>query len=243
MNQSQTIYGQLMESIKKKIASGELKVGDRIASERAMSAQYGISRMTVHNALKKLEDEGILESRMGSGTFVKAIPDIEEKIYLGCNEILSLSMQIQMMGMRSSRKTLSLNKVELEEGSELKGYFPKADQAYEIVRLSLINGDPYALQKVYIPCHIFKEAERFDFEQFSLYDYMADQGGRPEQMISYLRIEPLPEKYLEIMNEEIDKKVFLFDYFGFRANHELVEYTISYHRPKYTSIKYVSQRQ
>ena len=44
------IYVQLMDSIKKKIQDGQLQVGDRLVSEREMSEQYGINRMTVRNA-------------------------------------------------------------------------------------------------------------------------------------------------------------------------------------------------
>ena len=50
------IYVQLMDSIKKKIQDGQLQVGDRLVSEREMSEQYGINRMTVRNALKKLQE-------------------------------------------------------------------------------------------------------------------------------------------------------------------------------------------
>ena len=44
------------------------------------------------------------------------------------------------------------------------------------------------------------------------------------------------------MNVNKDKKVFLFDYYGFDKDHGLVEYTISYHLPEYTSFKYVSKK-
>ena len=40
---------------------------------------------------------------------------------------------------------------------------------------------------------------------------------------------------------DIEKKVFIFDYHGYDENRELVEYTISYHNPKYTSFKYETQ--
>lgn len=238
MSQPIAIYKQLMDSIKKKIISGELKIGDKIDSERKMSEQYGINRMTVRNALKKLEKEGILNSYRGKGTFVNAMPEIEDKVELGNNEILSLSMQIRQKGMKSTRQLLSLKKVNTI--GALKDYFPKDDKVYEIIRLSLINDNPYALQKAYIPCHLFKDAERFDFEEFSLYDYMHDHGHRPQKMISYLKIEKIPQEYLEIMNMDAKKNVFLFDYFGFDTNRELVEYTISYHHPEYTTFKYIT---
>lgn len=236
MNQTVPIYRQLMDSIKQKIVSGELKIGDKIPSERDMSSQYGINRMTVRNALKKLEKDGILVSYRGKGTFVRNIPKIEAKIALGNNEIMSLSRQIRQNGMKSSKIVLSMKKIAVE--GDLKDCFTNEEKVYEIIRLSLINDIPYALQKAYIPCSIFKDAERFDFANFSLYDYMDDQGHRPKTMISYLKIENLPEEYLEIMNVQAKRKMFLFDYYGFDENHKLVEYTISYHHPEYTIFQY-----
>lgn len=238
MSQPMAIYKQLMDSIKKKIIDGDLKIGDKLDSERVMSELYGINRMTVRNALKNLEKEGIIQSFRGKGTFIIAMPEIDDKIELGNNEILSLSMQIRQKGMESSRRLLSLKKLDVDD--EMKDYFPNTAQVYEIIRLSLINNHPYAVQKAYIPCHLFKDAERFDFEQYSLYDYMYDQGHKPATMISYLRIENLPAEYLDMMNKDAKNKVFLFDYFGFDEHHELVEYTISYHDPQYTTFKYVT---
>ena len=77
------IYVQLMDSIKKKIQDGQLQVGDRLVSEREMSEQYGINRMTVRNALKKLQEEGVIKTKSGSGNYVAKVPYVEEKLELG----------------------------------------------------------------------------------------------------------------------------------------------------------------
>ena len=65
------IYVQLMDSIKKKIQDGQLQVGDRLVSEREMSEQYGINRMTVRNALKKLQEEGVIETKEEVATMLR----------------------------------------------------------------------------------------------------------------------------------------------------------------------------
>lgn len=228
------IYVQLMDSIKKKIQDGELCIGQRLPSEREMSEQYGINRMTVRNALKKLQQEGVIHAKRGSGNYVAKVPYVEEKIELGRAGVYSLSAQIRQKGMKSSRKTISLTKIHPE--NKLMDVFPNEESIYEIIRLSFINDEPYAFQKVYIPCSKFEDAERFDFESFSLYDYMDDLGHRPRTMVSYLRIDSLPEEYRKYMN--LKGNVFIFDYHGYDENRELVEYTISYHNPKYTSFKY-----
>lgn len=241
MNSGLPIYLQLVESIKRKIVDGELKIGDRLRSEREMATQYGINRMTVRNALKKLKQEEIIISKYGSGNYVNNIPEMNEKIQLGKDQaILSLSKQIRQSGMKSTRQMISFKKI-VPKGV-IEDAFPKEEAVYEIVRTSLINDNPYALQKAYIPCSLFKQAERFDFESFSLYQYMEDQGHRPERVLSYLQIVDIPNEYHELMGLKKEKKVFLFEYYGFDSQHQLVEYTISYHLPEYTSFKYESRK-
>ncbi len=213
MNRDNTIYGQLMESIRSKIINGDLKIGDRLESERAMSEKYGINRMTVRKALKYLENEGVLESRRGSGTYVSRMPMIQGKLSMDDSErTLSLSVQIRQKGMKSSRMLLSMTRI--KPTGEVAKVYPAEKKVYELVRLSLINDSPYALQKVYIPCSLFNDAERFDFEEGSLYEYLQDKDHMPRKMRTDLRIERLPEEYCEIMQSEKGRKYMLFEYYG-----------------------------
>ncbi len=64
------LYRQIAEEIKAKIRSGMLKVGDSIGSHSELTAQYGVSVITVKKALSDLIKEGYLYSRVGKGTFV-----------------------------------------------------------------------------------------------------------------------------------------------------------------------------
>lgn len=56
--------------IEQRMLEGGLKPGDRLASERELSAQLGVSRASLREAIQKLAVRGMLESRQGGGTFV-----------------------------------------------------------------------------------------------------------------------------------------------------------------------------
>ncbi len=58
------------QSLQSQIASGKLKIGDRLPSENDMAAMFGVSRLTVRLAIQKLNAMGVLETRQGSGTYV-----------------------------------------------------------------------------------------------------------------------------------------------------------------------------
>lgn len=66
-------FSILLESIENKLRRGQLRVGDRLPSERALSEQYGISRASVREALQVLVAVGLIESGVGSGPKAGAI--------------------------------------------------------------------------------------------------------------------------------------------------------------------------
>ncbi|ETX12213.1 GntR family transcriptional regulator [Marinomonas ushuaiensis DSM 15871] len=67
-------YQQLIEQITQGIASGELSVGDRLPSSRALAVSLGVSRSTTSRAYDQLVAEGVLVSEEKRGVFVSTLP-------------------------------------------------------------------------------------------------------------------------------------------------------------------------
>lgn len=65
---------QIKKDLRRKISEGEIAVGDKLSSLRKLSTEYGVAELTVHVAIKELQNEGILTSVSGRGTFVRAVP-------------------------------------------------------------------------------------------------------------------------------------------------------------------------
>lgn len=63
-------YQIVVNWIKDKIYNSELGPGDKLESENELSQRFGISRQTVRHAISILEQEGLIESRQGSGSYV-----------------------------------------------------------------------------------------------------------------------------------------------------------------------------
>jgi DNA-binding LacI/PurR family transcriptional regulator len=64
------LYEQIVRDIKAKIASGEFGPGQQIWTQSELAAKYGVSLITVKNALASLVKENVLYTRIGRGTFV-----------------------------------------------------------------------------------------------------------------------------------------------------------------------------
>ena len=65
------LYRQIADQLRTLISDGEYPVGSRLPPERDLSAQLGVSRPSVREALIALEVEGWVEVRTGSGIYVQ----------------------------------------------------------------------------------------------------------------------------------------------------------------------------
>ncbi len=74
------IYVQIMESLHRALARGELKPGDRVPAVRELAAQLVVNPNTVQRAYQELEREGLLVTRRGQGTFVAGTGAVVEEV-------------------------------------------------------------------------------------------------------------------------------------------------------------------
>jgi GntR family transcriptional regulator len=66
------VYLQIVQQVKAAAASGALQTGDVLPSVRALAEELRINRNTAARAYGELEAEGVIETRQGSGCFIKA---------------------------------------------------------------------------------------------------------------------------------------------------------------------------
>lgn len=97
------LYLQIEAILKSKIFTGELKMGDRLPSEVELARQFGVSPLTVRQALSFLVNEGLLDRTPGRGTIIKK--NFDEKITLTLSgkmdELLSLGKETETIVLRS----------------------------------------------------------------------------------------------------------------------------------------------
>ena len=103
------IYLQILYFIKRGAASGAIADGDALPSRRMLSALLGINPNTVQKAFKELEDEGLIESRMGAGSVMVLDPERIESLRaeLLTEDIRSLTAALKSTGV-SKEEALQL---------------------------------------------------------------------------------------------------------------------------------------
>jgi long-subunit acyl-CoA synthetase (AMP-forming)/DNA-binding FadR family transcriptional regulator len=84
-----SVSQQVFDQLKEQILTGAWKPGEKIPSENDLAVQFGVSRVTIRNALQRLSGLGLLETRFGEGSFVKrmdvdtALQPLVPTVYLG----------------------------------------------------------------------------------------------------------------------------------------------------------------
>ncbi len=73
-SQSVSKYNKLVDWVKRQIDSGNFAPGEKLYSENELTRMFGISRQTVRQAIGILENEGLVERRRGSGTYINTPP-------------------------------------------------------------------------------------------------------------------------------------------------------------------------
>lgn len=72
-----SLIDSIVKEIKDKIISGELKDGDKLGSQDDLANTMGVSRASLREALNRLSLMGLIETRQGSGTFVKGVKPVD----------------------------------------------------------------------------------------------------------------------------------------------------------------------
>jgi GntR family transcriptional regulator len=74
------MYLQIMEQIRRRIATGDWQAGQEIPSIRALAVALKVSVITVKRAYLELEREGVITTRQGKGSFVADVADLSSTL-------------------------------------------------------------------------------------------------------------------------------------------------------------------
>ena len=146
-------------------------VGNAIPSERQLSADLGVSRLTLRAALDDLAREGYLLRRRGSGTYVQH-PKIAHELTMP-----SFSEDMRRRGMVPGSRTLSL--VRELAGARLGRalHVSPGDGILVIKRLRLADGESMAIETLHLPEALVPGLEARDLDNGSFYELLAERYG------------------------------------------------------------------
>ena len=130
------------------LVTHELSVGDTIPSERLLCEQFGVSRMTVRQAVDALVVEGLLDREQGRGTFVAPTKvDLEVRL-------ASFGEEMQRRGMEPSSKVLAAEILAAtQDVADALDILP-GERVFYLYRVRFADGEPMAIEQSWLPCQL-----------------------------------------------------------------------------------------
>jgi GntR family transcriptional regulator len=166
------LYYQIAERLKEQIAAGELTSGARLTSERELSEQLSVSRMTVRQAISYLQDNGLLEVRPGVGAFVA-----QPKHTYNALSLLGFSEEMNRGGDQVESMVLEQGLVQPPARVATHLLLDAQSLALKITRLRKVNGEPMLLETSYLSAARCPGLELADLSTHSLYALLETRYG------------------------------------------------------------------
>ncbi|MCJ7676476.1 MAG: GntR family transcriptional regulator [Anaerolineales bacterium] len=178
------LYAQVKDAIRAHIAGGELKPGDRLPGEVAWGEQLGISRMTIHRALRELVNEGLLIRQRARGTFV-AVPRRDKVMVEG--PLFSLTEELTRDGLAFSNRILAQAVIAAAPDIAADLRLPAGAPVVRLLSLRTVGRQSFALEEMRYPFDRFPAMATLDLNNRSTYATLeAEYNAHPDQAVDHI---------------------------------------------------------
>ncbi|BCS55035.1 GntR family transcriptional regulator [Geobacter sp. SVR] len=171
------LYHQIENHLREIIENGTWKAGEAIPPERLLIEQYGVSRITIRQALANLVAAGLLYRKHGRGTFVAGLQDrpITESLanltgHLEELQLRGLDLQVEVLALEIRPMTA--------EVAEALQRDPGADGWY-LYRIVTVEQQPLMLSTIWLPCDLEIELNENVLKQHGMALLLTNHGIFP----------------------------------------------------------------
>jgi GntR family histidine utilization transcriptional repressor len=196
---SSPIYKRLKDVIQENIRSGRWVADEQIPSENTLVRDLGISRMTIHRALRELTQEGVLIRVHGVGTFVAGA-----KRQAPMMEVRSIAEEIAERGNRHSCDVI-LHTEEIAS-EEIAGHFgePALTKVFHTILAHREDGVPVQIEDRYVNPKTLPNYLEINFNRETPHHYLMRQAplSEGEHIIEAVLANAAERKLLDIERGE-----------------------------------------
>jgi GntR family transcriptional regulator len=214
-------------------------VGGALPSERQLSTDLGVSRLTVRAALDELVREGYLVRRRGSGTFVRE-PKIAQELTM-----TSFSEEMRRRGMTPGSRTLSLTTTTAGAYLGRCLHVSPSERVVVAQRLRLADGESMAIETLHVPEPLVPGLTPKDLDRGSFYELLAERYGIT--IVGGMQtIEPTVtnEEESSALDVPLHSPAFLFERTTRSENGDIVEFVRSIYRgDRYRLVSELNRRE
>jgi GntR family transcriptional regulator len=230
-DQSKPRHQQIADHLRTEIDRKEFLPGDKLPSEKRLCDYFKVSRITVRQALKSLENDGLIYKKQGLGAFVRDSIPTPNLV-----QLTDFSEDMRRAGLSSSSKLVSFNKVAANELVNPILEIPPEKSLMKLERIRYANNVPVAFDITWLPVSYGHLLLDQDLKSRTIYEILEDEydilikAGR----YSITATSAIPEvsKYL---NLEPNSPVLEINRCSRTLGGKKVYYQTRYNNPKYIS--------
>jgi GntR family transcriptional regulator len=216
------IYFCLADTIAEQISQGKYPAGSLLPSEREICTQHDVSRTTVRRALQELTRNGYIHTVYGKGWAV-----VGTRIQQEISNIYSFDEDMRRLGKNPETKVVDFVLISAPPNLVKLFAIPEGGLCYRIIRLRMADGEPMLLETNFLPHQRFKNVERSEIEQHSLYKYLGETYGfhitKAEETFEPVRLTALESRLLLV---ETDTLAMMIERIAYEGN-RVVEFSKS----------------
>ncbi len=166
------LYYQLKCALMEAIESGQWQSGEQLPNENQLALNFGVSKITVRQALQGLADLGYVRREHGRGTFVS-----KPKLDQGPRELMSFSEEMRRHRLTPSSRVLEQMLVKAEGcvAEALKVH--PGEPVFLLKRLRMADGEALGIQTAHVPMALAPGIDKENFDEASLYDVLQNRFG------------------------------------------------------------------
>jgi GntR family transcriptional regulator len=182
-------YHQIAQSLRERMAGGDPAPGERLDNQRSLAREFGVTLMTLRQALEVLEREGLIARRHGLGTFV-ASPSIDYDIL----HLRTFAGDLSAKGEHVATRFLRSRFVVADRWVARELGLSRGARAFALERLRLVDGHPMSFQASYLPGAIGEDVAKADLALTPLRHVLSFKLGieitSARETVSAVHLEP-----------------------------------------------------
>ncbi len=222
-----SLTDQVKANLKERIVDGEFAEG-RIPAESDLAADLGVSRTTIRDALGRLEQEGAIYRRQGSGTFVNE-PGLQIKSRL--EEIWSYEKVLQDHGYTPSVRSLGVERELASESLAAELAIEAGSELLVMEKLFLEDDVPVILTYNRIPVQHLNDGDLDTARDEPVYDFLETNSDRRlGYYLSEIIPVALPEREAGLLDVPPGTPAISFEEIAFDQDNRPVVHATSYFR-------------
>lgn len=163
-------YIQIYNVLKDRIDIGIYKENSMLPSENELVEEFGVTRLTVRNSIKRLKDEGKIYTLKGKGSFVNC-PKIEQSLF----KFYSFGRNYANSSIETQTKVIQAIVENASEEVCQKLGLNNYEKVNTIIRVRKLDGIPLIVETSYTPYKLAHTIINGDLEKLSIYDLLENK--------------------------------------------------------------------